>query len=89
VKPSVECLGKVGASVSVDYLARPEDAVHVVRDIESAGSRAVVSREADVEHLFDQTLERLGAVDILANNDGIQKEPSWIGHSIRGMRYSR
>jgi glucose 1-dehydrogenase len=82
-----QCLGKAGASVAVNYLDRPEDAERVVRSIEKAGSRAVaiqanVSREDDVEGMFDRAIEQLGNLDILVNNAGVQKDAALVDMTL-------
>ena len=68
-------LGKAGYTVVVNYAANAEAASRVVRDIETAGGKAVavagdVSREADVLALFAEA-GRLGPLKVLINNAGI------------------
>ena len=72
-------LGHAGADVVVNYVSRPEEAAKVVADIETCGARALaikadVSQEAEVEAMFARAVETLGAVDILGNNAGLQKD---------------
>lgn len=72
-------LARAGAAVAVDYRSSPDDAKVVVAEIERAGGRAIalqadVSREAEVERLFSDTVARFGTVDILVANAGIQKD---------------
>ena len=68
-------LGKAGYTVVVNYAANAEAASRVVRDIETAGGKAVavagdVSREADVLALFAEA-GKLGPLKVLINNAGI------------------
>jgi len=72
-------LGQAGANVVVNYVAREADAAAVVDEIRSAGSQAIavhadVSSEADVQAMFARAVEIFGAVDILINNAGLQKD---------------
>ena len=72
-------LGQAGANVVVNYVAREEDAIAVVDEIRAAGSQALavradVSSEADVQAMFARAAEAFGAVDILINNAGLQKD---------------
>jgi glucose 1-dehydrogenase len=72
-------LGAAGADVVVNYVARPEDAARVVADIEAGGARALavpadVSNEAEVQAMFARAVEAFGAVDIVVNNAGLQKD---------------
>jgi glucose 1-dehydrogenase len=72
-------LGHAGADVVVNYVSRPEEAQKVVADIESCGARAFafkadVSQEAEVQAMFAYAVEHLGAVDIMVNNAGLQKD---------------
>jgi 3-oxoacyl-[acyl-carrier protein] reductase len=71
-----ERLGRQGAAVTVNYASRPDEAHEVVAAIESFQGRALavqadISKVADVERLFEQTIDRFGKVDILVNNAGI------------------
>ena len=64
-----------GATIVVNYAGRSDKAAEVVAQIEAKGGSAIalqadVSQTADIERLFDQTLERFGKVDILVNNAG-------------------
>ncbi|GIO32187.1 MULTISPECIES: SDR family oxidoreductase [Paenibacillus] len=69
-------LAKAGAKVVVNYSSSREKADEVVKTIEQFGGqaaaiRADVSKVAEVEALFSETLERFGRVDILINNAGV------------------
>jgi len=72
-------LGHAGAEVVVNYRDGEDAAVAVVKEIAQGGSRALairadVSREAEVKDLFRSAIEQLGAVDILINNAGLQRD---------------
>ncbi|MEK8130011.1 SDR family oxidoreductase [Paenibacillus filicis] len=65
-----------GAKVIVNYATSPGKAEEVVAGIRQRGGEAVaiqadISRVAEIERLFQQTLETYGQVDILVNNAGI------------------
>ena len=65
-----------GYAVCVNYLRDRDSADAVVREIASAGGRAIavagdVAKEADVVRLFDEAQSKLGAVTALVNNAGI------------------
>jgi NAD(P)-dependent dehydrogenase (short-subunit alcohol dehydrogenase family) len=64
-----------GYSVAVNYLSNHEAATAVVRDIETAGAKAMaiqadVSHEADVCRMFEAIDRELGAITALVNNAG-------------------
>ena len=68
-------LGKDGAAVAVNYVASPEKAEAVVQEIIASGGRAIaiqgsVANKADVTRLFDETEQKLGAIDIVVNVAG-------------------
>lgn len=65
-----------GASVVVNYAGNATKAEEVVAEIDKLGGQAIalqadVSKVADIQSLFEQTIKRFGKVDILVNNAGI------------------
>jgi glucose 1-dehydrogenase len=75
-------LGAAGASVVVNYVSDPEAARRVAREIEAGGVeartvRADVSREAEVEAMFAETLEAWGGIAILVCNAGLQRDAAF------------
>jgi 3-oxoacyl-[acyl-carrier protein] reductase len=69
-------LGKDGAAVAVNYVASPEKAEAVVKEIIANGGRAIaiqgsVANRADVTRLFDETEKQLGSIDIVVNVAGV------------------
>ncbi len=70
-----ERLGRDGANVVVNYSGNAAKAQEVVQAIEAAGSKAIavqadLSDPNDVRHLFDETEEQFGQLNILINNAG-------------------
>lgn len=68
-------LANKGASVVVNYAGRADKAQEVVTEIEKLGVKAIavqadISKLADIEQLFEQTITYFGKVDILVNNAG-------------------
>jgi 3-oxoacyl-[acyl-carrier protein] reductase len=68
-------LGRDGAAVAVNYVASPEKAEAVVKEIIASGGRATaiqgsVANKADVTRLFDETEKQLGSIDIVVNVAG-------------------
>jgi glucose 1-dehydrogenase len=73
-----------GANVAINYLSRPEDAAETegqvqacVAKVKRMGVRDVivkgdVSKEEDVVRMFEETVDKLGGLDVLVNNAGIQ-----------------
>ncbi len=69
-------LGRHGYAVAVNYRANERLAQDIVRDIESAGQRAIavqgdVGDRDDVERLFATVDESLGKLTALVNNAGV------------------
>jgi 3-oxoacyl-[acyl-carrier protein] reductase len=68
-------LAEAGADVAVHYLSSREAAEKTAKAVRAAGSRCVtvradVTRERDVERMFQTVEKRLGGVDVLVNNVG-------------------
>jgi len=69
-------LGAAGAAVVVNYASSKEGAEKVVAEIKAQGGKAIavkgdVAKQADVQHIFDETKKAFGAVDVLVNNAGV------------------
>jgi glucose 1-dehydrogenase len=72
-------LGAAGASVIVNYANNADGAEAVAHDIRELGGQALtikadVSNEAEVRDMFAKAIARLGTIDILVNNSGLQKD---------------
>lgn len=72
-------LGRAGADVVVNFIDREDAANRVVQEIQSAGTKAIairadVSREDEVEQMFDHAIKAFGTIDILVANAGLQRD---------------
>jgi glucose 1-dehydrogenase len=68
-----------GAAVAINFHSSPDPAHELADAITQAGgqARAIgadVSDEAEIERLFDETLDAFGALDILVANSGMQRD---------------
>lgn len=82
-----EALAAAGATVVINYARSGEAAEQVAKSICAAGGQALtvradVSREADVQALFAETIAAFGTVDILINNAGIQRDAPLLEMSL-------
>ncbi len=67
---------KEGAKVVVTYNSDEDGAKEALKEIEKAGSSGIilqidVSKEKEVEAMFDKAVEEFGTVDILVNNAAV------------------
>jgi glucose 1-dehydrogenase len=81
-------LAHAGADVVVNYVSRPEEAQKVVDEIRQHGHRAEayqadISREDQVEAMFQHVVDTLGTLDILVNNAGIQQDAPFDRMTLR------
>lgn len=72
-------LGLAGADVVVNYVAGDDAAEQVVEEIKGSGvqsyaHRADVSREDQVQAMFQRMCQEFGTIDILINNAGLQRD---------------
>jgi glucose 1-dehydrogenase len=80
-------LGRAGADVVVNYVARPEDAEAVAAEIRSKGQRAMiahadVSDQAQVQEMFAASVREFGTIDILVSNAGIERNAPFHEMSV-------
>lgn len=67
---------KRGYDIAVNYAANGEAAAAVVKDIQAAGRKAIaikgdLSKEADIERVFDEAAKALGPVTHFVHSSGI------------------
>lgn len=80
-------LGREGARVVVNYSSTIDGAKKVVDEITAAGGAAMavkadVSKEADVQAMFRETINAYGTVDILINNAGLQQDSPLVDMTL-------
>lgn len=81
-KAVANSLGNDGANVVVNYVTHPETAQEVVDEIKSNGGNAIalpadVSKEDQVQSMFQAMYKEFGTIDILVNNAGLQKDSAF------------
>jgi len=85
-------LGRAGADVVVNYVADAASAEAVAEEIEAAGNRAIavkadVSKEAEVQAMFRQIIERFGTLHILVNNAGLQRDAAFAEMTLEQWNF--
>jgi glucose 1-dehydrogenase len=75
-------LGHAGADVVVNYVSSDETAQQVVEDIKRGGVQAYahkadVSKEDQVQAMFQRMVAEFGTIDILINNAGLQRDAAF------------
>jgi|SRR5579883_625880 len=79
-------MGRRGAAVAVNYIGKAADADDVVDMIEMEYGKAMaieadVSQRNEVEQMFAHAASKLGAVNVLVNNAGIEHEDPFLEKS--------
>jgi glucose 1-dehydrogenase len=74
-------LARAGATIVIDYIADPDAATALEREIVALGDRAIgvdadVSRVADLQMLLDSAVAQFGRVDVMVNNAGVETRTS-------------
>ena len=72
-----------GHDIAINYRTREREARSLVEELEERGVRAIavqadVSQPADIERLYREVDERLGAVDAVVNSAGIGTGPTRV-----------
>jgi glucose 1-dehydrogenase len=75
-------LGRAGADVVINYVSGDETAQRVVEEIQQHDVRAYahkadVSREDQVQTMFQRMFDEFGTIDILINNAGLQRDAAF------------
>ncbi len=75
-------LARAGADVVVNYVTHPETADAVVHEIEAMGRRAMalqadVSKEDEVERMFEAAIAQFGTLHIMVSNAGLQRDSAF------------
>lgn len=76
-----------GANTVVNYVTHPEAAQKVVDEIKANGGTAIalqadVSKENQVQAMFQAMYKQFGTIDILVNNAGLQKDAAFENMSL-------
>src|SRR5262245_2688005 len=77
----VLALAAEGANIVIDYVADPASTVELERLVAALDNRALgveadVSKVADLQKLIDGAVTRMGRVDVMVNNAGIETRTS-------------
>jgi len=80
-KAIVLALAARGASIVIDYVVQPDVTEELERRVHGLGDRAIgveadISRVEELQRLIDTAVERLGRVDIMVNNAGVETRTS-------------
>ncbi len=80
-------LAEAGAAVVINYNSQPEPAEALAEAIKANGGQAIavaadVSKEEDVLHLFEATLQAFGRLDILVANSGLQRDAATVDMTL-------
>ncbi len=87
-----KAMAAAGAAVVVNYVVKPEEAQRVVDDIARAGGMAIaiqadVSKEDQVQAMFQRMFKELGTIDILVNNAGLQRDAAFVDMALKDWQF--
>jgi glucose 1-dehydrogenase len=88
-------LGRAGAAVAVNYLAKADiggSAEEIAQEIVKAGGRAAavegdVSKVSDIQNLVAQAVRAFGRLDIMVNNAGVETRTSVLNSTERDFDF--
>lgn len=80
-------LANEGANVVVGCSSHPEHGQEVADEIKAGGGSAIVykadvSKEEEVQAMFEAMYKEFGTIDILVNNAGLQKDASFVDMTL-------
>ncbi|NRA90234.1 MAG: SDR family oxidoreductase [Simkaniaceae bacterium] len=80
-------LAKAGADVVINYAGSKEKAENAAHEVAQAGGKVLVikadvSKEEDVQKMFQSAISEFGTIDILVNNAGLQKDAIFTEMSL-------
>lgn len=80
-------MARAGADVVVNWVTNEPAAQEVVRQIEALGVRGLaieadVSKEAEVETMFEKAIDAFGTLDILVPNAGLQRDAALVDMTL-------
>ena len=83
-------LARAGADVVVNYRSNPEAALEIVEEAKHCGSQVVahqadISREEEVQEMFQRMISEFGTIDILVNNAGLQQDAPFDQMTLRQL----
>ena len=84
-------LAREGASVAINYVAHPEAADEVVKQITDGGTKAIavmadISKEEQVEAMLARITSELGGLEILVNNAGMETHHPFLEMPLDAWR---
>lgn len=85
-------LGKEGANVVINFYGSEKGAQETLKTIEENGGNAIifkadVSKQEQVQAMFQKAIATFGTVDILVNNAGLQKDAPFLEMSLEDWQY--
>jgi len=82
---------KEGASLVIDYVGDPSQAVDTARQIADAGGKSIsvaadVSKPDQVQDLIDSAVKAYGKLDIVINNAGVEKKIAFVDYPLEELQ---